>query len=205
MLATLRLTSSMNQVARAAIAALALVLLTACGGSGDGATASGDHNRADVTFLRQMIPHHRQAVMMTLLADTRDAGPQVRDLATRIEDAQRREIGQMSDWLESWDEGYGHGDMGGMYDDDGSGDGDGMMGDGNGMLDGGQMRDLVASRGAAFDRLFLTLMIEHHEGALEMTSEEQAEGENKDVIVLAKEMEKVQTAEIAEMRRLLAG
>jgi uncharacterized protein (DUF305 family) len=172
-----------------------------------------------VAFLRQMIPHHRQAVMMALLAERRDAGPQVRDLAARIEDAQRREIAQMADRLQSWDEGYAHGGMGGKgamggaYDDDPGddpGDDDSMMGDGDGMmghgmLDGAQMHDLVASRGAAFDRLFLSLMIEHHEGALEMTGEEQAEGENEDVVALAEEMEKVQTAEIAEMRRLLTG
>lgn len=196
----------MNHVARAAVAALAVVVLAACGGNGDGAAENSDHNRADVTFLRQMIPHHRQAVMMANSAQTRDARQEVRDLAARIEEAQEREIDQMFDWLEDWDEDFGHGDMGGMgrYDED-DGDDDGMMGGGNGMMSGGQMRDLFLARGAEFDRLFLTLMIEHHEGALEMTAEEQAEGESRAVIALAGAMEESQTAEIVEMKALLAG
>ena len=212
----MRSRSARNHLARAAAAVLATVLLAACGGNGNSSSEDSDHNRQDVTFLRQMVPHHHQAVMMANLAQTRDAGPEVRDLAARIEEAQEREIDQMLDWLEDWDEGPGHGDMGDMggmggYDGDGDDpgddgdDGDGMMGGGSGMMSGGQMHDLIAARGARFDRLFLTQMIEHHEGALEMTAEEQAVGENQGVIALAAAMEKAQTAEIAEMKALLAG
>ena len=183
----------MIHIARTAVAALALVLLAACGG-GDGATSSADHDQADVTFAQQMIPHHQQAVMMARLAETNDAGPEVTDLARRISSAQEPEIERMTGWLKDWDEQVmGSGDMG---------DGSGAM---TGMMDAGQMSDLAAARGAAFDRLFLTQMIEHHTGAIEMARKEQSEGASKDAIALARAIEKAQTSEIAEMRKLLAG
>jgi uncharacterized protein (DUF305 family) len=176
-----------SQLARAALVALALVLLTACGGTA--------HNDADVAFTQEMIPHHHQAVMMARLATSRDAGPEVADLAERIERAQVPEIKLMSGWLRDWDESsMGSGGMGAMG-----------YGDGTGMMDPGQMHDLARARGAAFDRLFLTQMIEHHRGAVTMAEKEQSEGQDPEVIALAKSIEKSQTAEIAEMRKLLAG
>lgn len=177
----------MFHIARMTVVALALVLLTACGGGAD------DHNEADVSFAQEMIPHHRQAVMMASLATTNDAGPEVADLADRIAEAQGPEIETMTGWLEDWDEqvmgSRGTGGTGGM----------------GGMMDPGQMRQLAAARGAAFDRLFLTQMTEHHIGAIEMAQKVQARGEDKDVIALAESIEKSQTSEIAEMEKLLAG
>jgi uncharacterized protein (DUF305 family) len=182
----------MRHVLRTALAALALTVLTACGGTSGGS----DHNDADEEFARQMIPHHQQAVMMARLADTNDAGPEVRALATRIAKAQRPEIETMRGWLEDWgsDNGHDMGDMGDM----GSSDMPGMM-------SSTDMSALQRARGDAFDRLFLTQMIEHHRGAIEMAKTEQSRGKSKAAIKLAGSIEKAQTTEIAEMEQLLAG
>ena len=185
--------------ARALAAAAAIVLLAACGadnGNAGGADGSADHNQADVTFAQEMIPHHQQALMMTGLAAANDAGPEVSALAARIKEAQTPEIELMTGWLKDWDEDSGHAGMDGMDDD-----ADGGMGG----MDPAQMRELAAARGADFDRVFLTQMIEHHEGAVEMARTEQAEGKNEAARALAGDIEKSQTAEIDEMKKLLAG
>ncbi len=195
----------MKNLARSVAAAAAIVLLAACGAdndSGGGADSSADHNQADVTFAQQMIPHHRQALMMSKLARTNDAGPEVAALAERIEQAQEPEIEKMTGWLEDWDEdGAGMGGMGGMdHGDDEADDGD-MAG----MMSPGDMRELATARGAEFDRVFLTQMIEHHEGAVEMAQKEQTEGKHAGTLELAEQIERSQTSEIAEMQKLLAG
>jgi uncharacterized protein (DUF305 family) len=197
----------MFQIARAALAAFAIVLLAACGSTDSStATPASGHNRADVTFTQQMIPHHQQAVMMAKLAATHDAGPEVAALASRIEKAQGPEIEQMTGWLKDWGESTRMGGMQGMGDNHTTGDdpatpsAGGAMG---GMMSAGQMQQLAAARGAAFDRLFLTQMVQHHRGAVQMAQREQSEGKSQDVIGLARGIEKAQTSEIAEMEKLL--
>lgn len=172
---------------RAPLAALAVVLvalLAACG--------SSSHDAADVTFTQQMIPHHRQAVEMAKMAATHDAGPQVRALASRIQAAQGPEIREMSSWLRDWDEKV----------PSSSGMSGGAMG---GMMSGSDMRALDRARGTAFDRLFLTQMVEHHTGAVAMARKELSDGANQDATKLAASIRQSQTAEIREMKKLLAG
>jgi uncharacterized protein (DUF305 family) len=65
------------------------------------------------------------------------------------------------------------------------------------------MKKLDGARGAGFDRMFLTMMTEHHTGAIEMAKTEQTDGKNADAVALAKKIEADQTAEIAEMKQLL--
>lgn len=165
--------------------ALMLTLaLTACGGSGDGA------NDADKTFAQSMVPHHEQAVDMAELAleDGRDTSPEVRDLATRVDAAQDPEIEQMNGWLEEWDtQGAAHDDHAGM----------------DGMMSGAQMTELEQASGSAFDELWLTLMIEHHEGAVTMAENVLTEGSDADVAALAQEILDAQQAEITQMEALL--
>ncbi len=176
----------MKHTPRAALAALALVLtalVAACGGS--------DHDSADVTFAQQMIPHHRQAVEMARMAATHDAGPEVRALAEKIEAAQGPEIRTMTGWLRDWDEkvpsstGMSGGSMGGM-------------------MSGSDMKALDRARGADFDRLFLTQMVEHHSGAIDMARTELAKGSSPEAKKLAGSVVKSQGAEIAQMKKLLA-
>ena len=180
------------------------LVLTGCSGATDVSSAVGSaeaartgsessaHNDADVTFVQGMIPHHEGALEMAQLAEGRAQDPRVLDLASRIEAAQDPEIETMTGWLEDWGQSESD-DMGGM--DHGSGDMDmGMDMD---------MSGLEAASGAEFDRMFLEMMTEHHQGAVDMAKTEIADGQNADAIALAREIETSQTAEIQEMQTLL--
>jgi uncharacterized protein (DUF305 family) len=151
-----------------------------------------DVDEAEVTFVRGMIPHHRGALEMAQLAESRAEDPRVRELAGRIEAAQDPEIETMTGWLEDWGQ-SGADDMGGM--DHGAGDMGGGMDT--------EMSGLEAATGTEFDRMFLQMMIEHHRGAIEMAETEIADGRNEDAIALAREIASSQAAEVEEMEGLL--
>ena len=208
--------------ARTRFAALALalgapLLLTACGGEEDTAAdipESAEFNAADVDFASGMIPHHAQALVMVDMADGRDISPETADLMERIEAAQAPEIEQMTGWLEDWDQpvpdlgdmdGMGSGDMSDMDHSDmdmgDTGEMDGMTG----MMSAEDMADLEDAQGSAFERMWLSMMIEHHEGAVEMAEVELEEGEYADALALAESIIESQEAEIAEMEALLEG
>jgi len=157
------------------------------------ATASASFNQVDVTFATDMITHHRQAVEMADLAGDRASSAQVKDLASQIAAAQQPEIDLMSGWLEGWGAPVPE-DMAGMD----------MSGSMPGMMSMADMDALKASSGAAFDRQFLTMMIAHHQGALQMANTEIAQGSNPDAVALAKKVVSAQTAEIATMKDMLA-
>lgn len=150
-------------------------------------------NDADAAFLEGMIPHHQQALQMAVLAQTRAESPEVRALAERIAAAQAPEILVMSDWLV---------DQGLEVPDHAHGD---MAGDRHGMLSDDQMAALADADGAAFDELFLTGMVQHHEGAVAMALTVLSAGEDQRVNELAGDVNATQTAEIARMESLLAG
>lgn len=158
--------------------------------------AQHEFNDVDVMFAQQMIPHHQQAVEMAQLAQDRADSEDVRELAAQIEQAQGPEIETMTGWLEAWGEDLPEdmGDMGGMSTDE-------MPG----MMTQQEMADLAAGSGADFDQMFLTMMIAHHEGAIEMARAEQTDGENPDAVALAEKIEADQTAEIDRMRELLGS
>ena len=141
-----------------------------------------------------MIEHHVGAIEMADLALERATTPEVRDLATRIREAQGPEIDLMTGWLESKGEPTGSGNMTGM--DHGSVEMDG--------LDQTEaMADLEQVSGAEFDRRFLQLMIAHHTGALEMAQTQLGDGVNTEMLDLAQTIVDAQEAEIAEMEDLL--
>jgi len=145
--------------------------------------------QADVHFNMMMIPHHEQAIEMAdviLAADGISA--EVTDLATRIKAAQAPEIDQMSAWLEAR----------GYPSDDSS------MGPGHGMMSDDDVDQLRGLDGVAAERLFLTQMIEHHRGAIEMANDEISAGRDAETIALSQSIVLSQTAEIAEMQALLA-
>lgn len=187
-------------------AALATTLVAACGSSAAPPAASGgptagtvsaEHNEADIAFVQGMIPHHTQAVEMAELATDRASSPQVKELATTIGQAQQPEIEQMRAFLEAWGVDEEAGSTGGM--NHGGGMGAGMPG----MMTGGQMRQLEDATGAAFDRMFLQMMTEHHTGAVQMARTELSEGENPQAKALAQKIIDDQTREIEQMRQLL--
>ena len=187
------------------LALAAALALAGCGndnggshGSGHGSSSSSsggthDHNSADVEFLTGMVPHHEQAVEMSALAKDRASSPEVTRLAAKIEAAQGPEIETMQGWLKDWGE---------KVDpmDHGSG-GHGMTG----MMSKDEMSRLEAADGAAFDRLFLQLMIRHHEGAIALAQTVQDEGKSAEVKALAEQIEADQTAESARMQQLLSS
>ncbi|MGH3352002.1 MAG: DUF305 domain-containing protein [Nocardioides sp.] len=177
------------------LAAIVLVLAVR-GGEDDGHTSAG-HNDADVAFAQQMIPHHQQAIEMTELAETRAESQEVKDLAADIEAAQGPEIETMTGWLESWgedvpDKGMSDMDHGDMSSDEMSG-----------MMSEEDMTDLGSASGSRFDQMFLTMMIEHHEGAIEMAQTEQVDGQFPDATAMAEDIETAQTEEIRTMQALL--
>ena len=155
--------------------------------------AASDFNEADVTFATDMIPHHRQAVEMATLAESRADSAEVKSLAKQIMEAQDPEIQTMSGWLSAWGEPVPE-DMSGMD----------MSASMPGMMSSDEMDDLMNSAGAAFDKMFLTMMIEHHNGAIDMAKTEQAEGQYPDAVALAQQIESAQAKEIATMQDLLS-
>ncbi|GAB1343767.1 DUF305 domain-containing protein [Gemmatimonas sp.] len=148
---------------------------------------------ADVRFMQGMIAHHAQAVAMTRLAATAGANPRVLKLAQKIDLSQAGEIVLMQEWLRAY----------GQYAPDTSSWRAMTM---HGMLTAEEMEKLAAARGETYDRLFLTYMIRHHEGALQMVADlfkTPRAGQEVDVSVFANDVESTQSAEIALMRRML--
>jgi uncharacterized protein (DUF305 family) len=183
------------------------------------ASATATFNDADVAFAQMMIVHHQGAIQMADLAPSRAQNQDVLALAARIKAAQAPEIDQMTSWLTAWGaapsmmsgsttSGTGGMDMGGM--DMGGMDMGGTTSAAEssamsmpGMMSGDQMQQLESASGAAFDKMFLELMIVHHQGAIEMAETEIADGSNPEAVALAQKIKSDQTAEIAEIQALL--
>jgi len=158
-----------------------------------GSETSSSLNQVEM-FAEMMIPHHQQAIDMSLLALEKDSSsPELKDLAQRIIDGQTPEIALMEGWRDESEE---QGMMGMM-----SSGGEIMMG---GMASDDEMQNLATLEGSEFDTEFLTLMITHHEGALHMVH--MIDGSSFDEAAqLAKDIVRVQTAEIEEMKAMLQG
>lgn len=190
-----------------AIASIVLVLaLAGCGSSDDGpASTSGDpagHNAADVTFANQMIPHHAQALAMVDLSMGRELSPELQQLTDAIRDAQAPEIELMADWLQSWGEEVPE-TMRDHANAHGDGELDEAMAEMPGMMSSERLSDLGDARDVDFEQLWLTMMVEHHEGAIEMATTELADGQHAETLALAQSIIDGQTAEIETMKALL--
>ena len=166
---------------------------------------------ADVHFMQGMIGHHAQAIVMAGLAAGRTQRDDMKMLAERIDVAQRDEIATMSQWLAAHGQTVPKPDAHAMAGHD-MPDMPGMAHDSMPMMPGmatpAQMDSLRAARGAAFDRLFLTYMIRHHEGALTMVAQlfaSKGAAQEPAVFQLASDVDTDQRAEIARMRALLAA
>lgn len=205
-----------------AATALSLGLLAGCGeepdpgssdGSSQGVPASADHNDADVSFAREMIPHHAQALsMVDLTMGRKGLSPDFVALTEEIRAAQAPEIEQMSDWLETWGEDVpetmrdhvnaGHGD-----EDDSGGHAHGESGSGAmpGMLTAEEMEALEQAPAAAFEDRWLEAMVAHHEGAVDMARDEVEHGEHEGAVRLAESVVESQQAEIERMRGMIGG
>lgn len=164
----------------------ALLALTALVLSGCSFISNNTYSMNDQMFAAMMIPHHEQAVEMSDLALTRSTNPEVLALAKQIKAAQEPEIEEMKTWGDTSSAGHmGH---------------DGMTM--AGMLSESELAALSAATGVEFDRLFLSGMIGHHEGAIEM-AQDVLESKNPKVRDFATKIIEVQANEIATMKALL--
>lgn len=143
-------------------------------------------NSADLAYARMMIEHHSQAIEITELVPERAESTPVKRLAERIAAAQRPEIAAMQGWLK---------DNGG--DDKTTEHTHETM---PGMATEAQLAKLRAAKGKAFDELFLTVMITHHEGAVTMATEVKGQGNNVRIEEMADDVIAQQTTEINRMR-----
>lgn len=145
-----------------------------------------EYSQNEIMFAAMMVPHHEQAVTMSNFALTNTTNPEILDLAQRIKAGQEPEIVQMNTWLDganSMMDHSGH-QMGGMLSDE-------------------DLAKLETLKDKEFDEMFLKSMIEHHEGAIQMT-QMILNSSNSEVKTLADNIVSSQTKEIAEMKELLA-
>jgi uncharacterized protein (DUF305 family) len=152
------------------------------------------YTEADVHFMQGMIAHHAQAIYMSRMAEAHGASPRLLKLANKIDQSQVAEIRIMQGWLR----------RNGQVAPDTSSWRTMMM---KGMLTKEQLETLDAAKGVGVDNAFLTLMIQHHEGALQMVKDLFATpraGQEVDVNVFANDVVTVQTAEIGAMRQMLS-
>ncbi|MFF4415686.1 DUF305 domain-containing protein [Streptosporangium sp. NPDC001559] len=207
-------------------------VLTACGGPGDlhaalvgprinapAVSSTGvlaeEHNAQDVRFAQEMILHHRQTLIMTGMAGTHTSNAQVRALAEQIGRAEEAEITQLTAWLRSWGEpapGLGPcmtGPPGGRDDERrpcnrGPEDMGPGMHRGPHMMGWADLESLDEASGTDFDRTFLDMMVRHHTDAMGLAAAEQRDGRSPNATALAASIITRQTAEIVQMRSMLA-
>jgi uncharacterized protein (DUF305 family) len=157
------------------------------------ATAGPGFTVADVRFMQNMIGHHAQAITMAAQAPSHGASRRLLRLAQKIDISQRDEIGLMKEWLTERrqavpDDAQAHALM--------------MPG----MLTAAQLAQLDDARGREFERLFLTFMIQHHRGALQMVEElfrSPGAGQDPDIFRFATDVDADQRDEIFVMQQLL--
>ncbi|GGU30440.1 DUF305 domain-containing protein [Nocardioides albus] len=212
----MRTQRSLARTTWAAAGLAVLLTLSACGGS-DEATqpqklSETEHNKADVAFATDMIQHHAQAMSMVDLTMDRNLEPEVQELADAIRAAQSPEIETMSGWLQEWGEevpstmrDHVNGGHEGHSDEDSSVSDsmEDMDHDMPGMMSAEDMDALENASDAEFRDMWLEMMIEHHEGAIEMSETEQDKGEFKPAVDLAGTIIESQSKEIDTMETLL--
>jgi len=161
------------------------------------------YTAADIRFLSGMISHHAQAIKMAKWSATHGASAAVVRLSERIMTAQTDEIAFMQSWLRDRRQPVPEPDPAGMKMTMGGTEHVMLM---PGMLTPEQMTQLDAARAKEFDRLFLTFMIQHHQGAITMVRElfsAQGAGQDESVFAFANDVEIDQETEIVRMRQML--
>ena len=175
--------SSINLI----IACVLLALLDGCSGpGGDPMTASLrslKNEKFEMSFLSQMIQHHRGAIEMAKTVASRTKRPELNQLAASIIAAQEQEIGQMTRWLKEWHKA----------------DPDTMAGEHAGMKMEG-MPKLEAAKDTEFDKMFLEMMIKHHEGGVQMSELVKERSNRPELLKFAEKVIKDQTGEIEQMK-----
>jgi len=183
-------------VIKRTLAALATVVLVGCSGGGESGNNddSAPFNDADLTFVQEMIPHHEQAIQMADMFSRDEVSVSTADLAGEIRAAQAPEIADMRALLAEWGE---EEDPHAMHKMD-----DHSM---HGMMTDDDFDSLDAATGVDFERMWLRMMIEHHEGAITMSEKVLADGKHPRVRELAEAIIAAQRDEIARMNTLLGS
>ncbi|MDI9916072.1 DUF305 domain-containing protein [Rhodococcus sp. IEGM 1379] len=192
------------------------MLIAGCSDGGDPATTATTQtsvsaaqssipqgvNATDIEFLEWMYPHHVQALDMAKMVEGRTDNAELLALAAQIEAAQGPEMAQMSGMLMKW----GRLDSASMSMEgmDHSGHGVGMA-EMPGIMSGDDMTPLTNASCAEFDKMWLTMMIEHHAGAIAMSETEIADGLDPASEKMAEAIIAGQQAEITQMEAMLAG
>jgi uncharacterized protein (DUF305 family) len=213
-----RLTSkSISILAVSAVAVLTLATAAAAGpggndkGNGKGKPAAttttnapppppvAAANEADADFVRMMIPHHNQALILSRLAPDRTANTELLALAGRVDVEQTVEIGTMQRWQEF--NGFDVTDPETAYEM--------MMQEPAmiemmGMATQVELDQLETLTGSAFDQLFLHLMIDHHQGAIDMCVQVMTDGQEPVLQSMANEMLTTQSTQIFQMQEMLS-
>lgn len=143
---------------------------------------SGEFNQNDVMFMNMMVVHHNQAIEMAELSENRTSNENILELSNNISEAQTRENKQMIEWMQEL--GYNPGNHHPMA----------------GMASREEMQKLRESNGSEYNKLFAELMIEHHEGGIEMAQNFYNTGENSELREMQGKMIEVQQKEIEKMQ-----
>jgi uncharacterized protein (DUF305 family) len=157
------------------------------------------YSEADVRFMADMIPHHHQALVMSALVAERTGRNEMTELAERISASQEDEIAFMQNWLR---------ERGEDVPDPSAHHAMHMAHEMAGMASPEEMAELEAASGPDFDRLFLTLMIDHHQGAITMVDELlETQGSAQDPVFyeFTTDIVNDQESEIERMTAMLAG
>ena len=186
------------------------VTLAGCASAGGRTAASAPvgipamkHTAADADFMRGMIHHHAQAVLIAKWAPTHGAGADLQRFAERVVVAQNDEIVTMQTWLRDKGEKVPDATPGPMRMMMNGMEHDMLM---PGMLTDADLKQLDAQRGVAFDTLFLTFMIRHHEGAIDMVETlfgSNGAAQDETVFRFASDVVADQTTEIRVMKQML--
>jgi uncharacterized protein (DUF305 family) len=155
------------------------------------AARAGGFNDTDVMFAQMMVPHHQEGITIVRLAKERASGAEVRMLAAAIESTQSDEMATMSEWLRDWGRpptaaANAHAEHGGMP-----------------RTTEAEIAALAQTTGAAFDRLFLNLMIGHQDDAIQVARMETATGANPRARDLADQIDRSRSAQIENMLEFL--
>lgn len=196
----------------AVIAAAALMLAGLLGYGLGGRSAHPDDTSPEAGFARDMQAHHAQAVQMSSIIRDKTTDPTLRSIAYDISTSQQQQAGQMYGWLAAWglpqtssepsmawmssaEGGHDMADMGGKPS--------GPTATMPGMASAEDVQRLQKAEGVAAERLFLQLMIAHHQGGVEMAQSVLKRTGRPEVTTLARSIVTAQSAEIEQLRQLL--
>ena len=178
------------------LAALCALVFAGCS-SGSAIDQDASWNKADQKFVQEMIPHHEQAAVMSEMVSNVEVSGETAALATEIIRAQASEIELMKGFLSEW---------GVEFDPDSDPHAGHMMSgdESHGMMTDEELAELENSTGSNFEKMWLTMMLAHHKGAIKMAETVIADGKDARVKTLAEAIISEQKKEIDLIDSLLA-